>query len=60
MALSQVTGKATGKVTGQETTDTAPPPADEEAPLDVGRIREDFPILSEPSHGRRLVYLDSA
>jgi cysteine desulfurase/selenocysteine lyase len=60
MALSQVTGKATGKVTGQETTDPAPPPADEEAPLDVGRIREDFPILSEPSHGRRLVYLDSA
>ncbi|HVI91592.1 MAG TPA: cysteine desulfurase [Dongiaceae bacterium] len=28
--------------------------------LDVGRIRQDFPILSRPVHGKRLVFLDSA
>jgi len=28
--------------------------------IDVGRIREDFPILKEQVHGRALVYLDSA
>src|SRR5262245_26119272 len=28
--------------------------------FDVDRIREDFPILKEKVHGRRLVYLDSA
>ncbi|HVR43810.1 MAG TPA: cysteine desulfurase [Thermoanaerobaculia bacterium] len=30
------------------------------APLDVRRIREDFPILSQKIHGRALVYLDNA
>jgi len=29
-------------------------------PLDAVRIRQDFPILDEPVHGRRLVYLDNA
>src|SRR5690606_22581181 len=29
-------------------------------PLDVARIRKDFPILDRQVHGRRLVYLDSA
>ncbi|MBI4911851.1 MAG: cysteine desulfurase [Acidobacteria bacterium] len=29
-------------------------------PLDVARIREDFPILTTPFKGKRLVYLDSA
>src|SRR2546423_124053 len=29
-------------------------------PLDVERIRADFPILQQPIHGKRLVYLDSA
>ena len=29
-------------------------------PLDVARIREDFPRLTEPFHGKPLVYLDSA
>jgi len=29
-------------------------------PLDVAKIREDFPILSRQVHGRPLVYLDSA
>ncbi|HLT16385.1 MAG TPA: SufS family cysteine desulfurase [Acidimicrobiales bacterium] len=29
-------------------------------PLDVGRIRKDFPILDRQVHGRRLVYFDSA
>jgi cysteine desulfurase / selenocysteine lyase len=29
-------------------------------PLDAERIRADFPILSRPQDGRRLVYLDSA
>jgi cysteine desulfurase/selenocysteine lyase len=30
------------------------------APLDVARVREDFPILARPMRGRRLVYLDNA
>ena len=30
------------------------------APLDTGRIRKDFPLLTTPFHGKRLVYLDSA
>ena len=29
-------------------------------PLDVQRIREDFPILGREVHGKRLVYLDNA
>ncbi len=29
-------------------------------PLDAARIRSDFPIFGRPSHGRRLVFLDSA
>ena len=29
-------------------------------PLDIERIRADFPILQQPIHGKRLVYLDSA
>jgi len=28
--------------------------------LDLERVRADFPILAEPVHGRRLVFLDSA
>ncbi len=30
------------------------------APLDTARIRADFPLLTTPFHGRKLVYLDSA
>lgn len=30
------------------------------APLDIARIREDFPILARPYKDRRLVYVDSA
>jgi cysteine desulfurase/selenocysteine lyase len=30
------------------------------APLDVARVRRDFPILARPVNGRPLVYLDSA
>jgi cysteine desulfurase/selenocysteine lyase len=30
------------------------------APLDVDRLREDFPILKQEVHGRPLVYLDNA
>ena len=30
------------------------------APLDVARIREEFPILSQTVHGKKLVFLDSA
>ncbi|MCI0586722.1 MAG: cysteine desulfurase [Planctomycetes bacterium] len=37
---------------------TAPRPA--APPLDVGRIRADFPILERRVHGKPLVYLDSA
>ena len=33
---------------------------DRPAPLDVGRVRAQFPILSTTAHGRPLVYLDSA
>lgn len=29
-------------------------------PLDVDKIREDFPILAQPYHGQPLAYLDSA
>ena len=29
-------------------------------PLDVAAVRKDFPILSRPVHGQRLVYLDNA
>lgn len=29
-------------------------------PLDVARIREDFPILRETAHGKPIVYLDNA
>ena len=39
-------------------TDTFPTPA--AAPLDVARIRADFPILQEHVNGRLLSYLDSA
>jgi len=40
---------------------TAPLPSRPTAPLDVGRIRADFPILSETVRdGRPLVYLDNA
>jgi cysteine desulfurase/selenocysteine lyase len=35
----------------------APSPA---LPLDIDRIRADFPILSQTAHGKPLVYLDSA
>ncbi|HEX7166977.1 MAG TPA: SufS family cysteine desulfurase [Acidimicrobiales bacterium] len=41
-----------------EVTDpTATAPAD---PLDIARIKKDFPILEREVHGKRLVYLDSA
>jgi cysteine desulfurase / selenocysteine lyase len=40
---------------------TAPLPSRPAAPLDVGRVRADFPILSETvRNGRPLVYLDNA
>jgi cysteine desulfurase / selenocysteine lyase len=40
---------------------TAPLPSRPAAPLDVGRVRADFPILSETVRdGRPLVYLDNA
>jgi cysteine desulfurase / selenocysteine lyase len=39
---------------------TAPPPRRLTAPLDVDRIREDFPILRQRVRGKPLVYLDNA
>ena len=39
---------------------TVKTPTIKAAPLDVARIRADFPILQRPVHGKRLVYLDSA
>ena len=35
-------------------------PATASLPLDVPRIRQDFPALTTPFHGKRLIYLDSA
>ncbi|HEV2250302.1 MAG TPA: cysteine desulfurase [Candidatus Limnocylindria bacterium] len=35
-------------------------PAEAPTPLDVERIRADFPILSRTAHGKPLVYLDNA
>ncbi len=35
-------------------------PATATHPLDLARIRQDFPALTTPFHGKRLVYLDSA
>ncbi|MBE20897.1 MAG: cysteine desulfurase [Acidobacteria bacterium] len=32
----------------------------ETAPLDVGQIQQDFPILQRKVHGKRLIYLDNA
>ena len=37
-----------------------PPPRRPAAPLDVARIREDFPILRQRIRGKPLVYLDNA
>lgn len=37
-----------------------PLPGKETQPLDIEKIRADFPILAERIHGKRLVYLDSA
>ncbi|HEY6908267.1 MAG TPA: cysteine desulfurase [Myxococcales bacterium] len=34
--------------------------AESPAPLDVERVRQDFPILAQKVHGKPLVYLDSA
>ena len=39
---------------------TQKPAAGISKPLDVARIREDFPILKEMVHGKPLVYLDNA
>ncbi|HJU83845.1 MAG TPA: cysteine desulfurase [Holophagaceae bacterium] len=30
------------------------------APLDVAKVRQDFPLLSRELHGKRVIYLDSA
>jgi cysteine desulfurase/selenocysteine lyase len=37
-----------------------PLPSKDAPPLDLEKIRADFPILAEPIHGKRLVYLDNA
>ena len=39
---------------------TVKTPAIKSAPLDVARIRKDFPILAQTVHGKKLVYLDNA
>lgn len=43
-----------------KTGSTGAPDKSVSAPLDTDRIKQDFPILSEKVHGKRLVYLDSA
>jgi len=40
-------------------TDTSPPAAGT-APIDVGTLRKDFPLLAREVHGRPITYLDSA
>ena len=35
-------------------------PKDTAAPLDVGRVREDFPLLARTVHGKPLIYFDNA
>jgi len=35
-------------------------PKDAAAPLDVGRVREDFPLLARTVHGKPLIYFDNA
>ena len=37
-----------------------PRPTEPVRPLDVSRLKKDFPILERQVHGKRLVYLDSA
>ncbi len=39
---------------------TVRPTGEAQTPLDVERIRADFPILTQMVHGKRVVYLDSA
>jgi cysteine desulfurase/selenocysteine lyase len=39
---------------------TVKTPTAKAAPLDVARIREDFPILAQTVRGKPLVYLDNA
>src|SRR6266545_1638339 len=39
---------------------TPPTPTARSGPLDVRRLRQDFPILAEKAHGKPLVYLDNA
>jgi cysteine desulfurase / selenocysteine lyase len=45
---------------GAVTAGASSPPRGLSAPLDVARIREDFPILSRQIRGKPLVYLDNA
>jgi cysteine desulfurase / selenocysteine lyase len=56
--------RSDGFVLGQSETalseSTAPRPRGPAAPLDVTRIRQDFPILQQRVRGKRLVYLDNA
>ena len=35
-------------------------PKDAAAPLDVMRVREDFPLLTRTVHGKPLIYFDNA
>lgn len=53
-------GAATAEKIGAEDCVSAPPPRRPAPPLDVARIREDFPILRQRIRGHPLVYLDNA
>ncbi len=53
-------GAATAEKIGSVESVTASPPRRPAAPLDVARIREDFPILRQRIRGKPLVYLDNA
>ncbi len=47
-------------MTGKQAMTSMPNRSDSAPPLDVERLRHDFPVLAREVHGRPLVYLDNA
>ena len=56
----QGSGSATASPAGTPTARAYPPPSIPAYPLDVERIRQDFPILRQRIRGKPLIYLDNA
>jgi cysteine desulfurase/selenocysteine lyase len=59
-AVMQVSGSATASASGGPAAGASPLPRFPTSPLDVERIRDDFPILRQRVRGKPLVYLDNA